>query len=211
MEGKEDGGAKELKKGKDVRAGIKERRQPKRKCAKRVQNTKKSKKIAEKDPEVELIETTTTTQEDQTQEQPYIHELDPMAVNFDTLMQSMLEKDTLIQLPVVVFRSSDDIENWSYTTDSIFSDNGEIPVEKTPMADPSWQYNHRNLLSDIASNLLDEWVRKYKQNEFTIKDCPFRNNEANIFCTIHQFYELIHSQHEIGAEVCTKYIFFVQL
>ena len=201
VKGKDVGVAKELKKAVYVRQGIKERRQPKRKCVQRVQNTKKSKKVAEKDLEVEQIETTTTTQEDQTQEPPYIHELGPMEVNFDTWMHSMLEKDSQVKLPVVVFRSSDEIENWSYTTDSIFSDNGEIPVEKTPMADPSWEYRHRDLLSDIASNLLDEWIRKYNQNELTMKDCPFRNNEANIFCNIHQFYELLHSKYEVGAEV----------
>lgn len=132
---------------------------------------------------------------------PYIHKMGKPELPFDVWIVSALEK-TRVTLPVVAFRSPESTNGWSFSTDSIFSDNGEIPVEKIAMADKTWSYLYRNLLSDEVSNILDEWVRKYHTNELTITDYPFINDESNIFCNIHNFKELVFSENQIGPEVC---------
>ena len=189
----------------DIRV-VKRRIQPGR-AAKQYQrrNMKTKKGAAEEEEEQEIEEmefpTTDAPKHQSFEALPYIHEMGKPKEPFDVWIVSALEKTRVI-LPVVAFRSLETTNGWSFSTDSIFSDNGEIPVEKIAMADPTWSYPYRNLLSDEVSNILDEWVRKYQTKELTITDYPFMNDESNIFCTIHNFKELVFSQNQIGPEVC---------
>lgn len=189
---------------------VKRRQQPKRACTLRTTNRAVKKTKAVKNDDIEEVQSIPTTQEEDTDEMlQYIHEMGPMAVDFQTWIVSDTVKKSKVKLPQFVFKYVEEMKDWSFFTDSIFSDNGEIPAEgKIPLADITWEYPNRDLLSEEISNMLDEWVRKDKLKEFSVHDYPFYNEESNMFCTVDHFRDLLFSQNFIGAEVYNYFLSF---
>lgn len=91
--------------------------------------------------------------------------------------------------------------SWNYYTDS-FIDSGNLPLtEKRPLANKTWVYENRDLVSELVSNILDGWVTNYFRNKIGDDDYTFRNDAANLFMPVDYFRDLLYCENELGPEV----------